>query len=341
MGIYQNRGVVLRRRPQGELVDGDLELVDLPIPELGDGDILVEVHWLSLDPYMRPRLNDLKGYAEPVGIGDVIVGESVGRVVESKSDNYRVGDFVTCYSGWQKYFVARDSDESIHRIVDSEIPLQAYLGAAGMPGRTAYGGLMHLGKPKAGETVVVSAASGAVGSVVGQLAKELGCRAVGIAGGDAKCRYVTDELGFDECIDYKSGNLLENLKAACPKGIDVYYENVGGDVTKAVAQLLNPGARVPVCGFVSAYNEKDLQQIETPFHILGALENPPEHRFFLVSEWDDQHAETTQKLAGKVKDGSLKYRETIAEGLENAEDAFKGMLKGKNFGKQLVKVKLD
>ncbi len=338
MSAYSNRKVVLNKRPQGEIQDGDLVLKEEPVRDLKDGEVLIKTLWLSLDPYMRPRMNDSKGYMDPIEIGAPIVGESVGRVVESKSENYAVGDVVTVYSGWQEYCIIPGNAEMVYKIKDQGVPLQTYLGVAGMPGRTGYCGLMYVGKPKAGETVVVAAASGPVGTVVGQTAKQEGCRVVGIAGGPEKCRYVVEELGFDACIDYKAGNLDADLAAACPNGIDVYFENVGGDVAKAVAKLLNPGARVPICGYVSAYNAEDQSKVETPFHIFGALDPKPEHRFFLVTEWQDKHQEITALLAEQVASGKLKYSETVAEGLDNAVEAFKGMLKGKNFGKQLVHI---
>lgn len=338
MTTYKNRAVVLNRRPEGEIRDGDLELRERPVPELKQGDVLVQTLWLSLDPYMRPRMNDSKGYMDPIALGGVIVGESIGRVVESKSDKYRVGDLVTCYSGWQEYFVFPEDEPMVYKVNPNGVPLQVFLGVAGMPGRTGYCGLMFVGKPKAGETVVVSAASGPVGTVVGQTAKQVGCRVVGVAGGPEKCRFVVDELGFDACVDYKAGNLAADLKAACPNGVDIYFENVGGEVTKAVAPLLNEGARVPICGYVSAYNAADPSKVETPFHILKQLDPVPEHRFFLVTEWQDKHQEITKILADRVASGQLKYAETVAEGLDNAVDAFKGMLKGKNFGKQLVHI---
>lgn len=338
MSRYTNRKIVLNQRPQGEIRDGDLLLKEEPVRELRDGEVLIQTLWLSLDPYMRPRMNDSKGYMDPIEIGAPIVGESVGRVVESNSANYQAGDLVTVYSGWQEYCIIPGDAPMVYKIKDQGAPLQTYLGVAGMPGRTGYCGLMYVGKPKAGETVVVSAASGPVGTVVGQTAKQLGCRVVGVAGGPEKCRYVVEELGFDACVDYKAGNLEADMAAACPQGIDVYFENVGGEVTRAVAKLLNPGARVPICGYVSAYNAEDASKVETPFHVFGALDPKPEHRFFLVTEWQDQHQEITALLAGQVASGQLKYSETVAEGLENAVEAFKGMLKGKNFGKQLVHI---
>lgn len=338
MTEYQNRAIVLNQRPEGEIKEGDLVMKETPVRELRDGEVLAQTLWLSLDPYMRPRMNDAKGYMDPVAIGAVIVGESVGRVVESRSDKYEVGDLVTSYSGWQAYHIFPENAEMVYKVQPNGAPLQSYLGVAGMPGRTGYCGLMFVGKPKAGETVVVSAASGPVGTVVGQTAKKEGCRVVGIAGGKEKCDFVVNELGFDACVDYKAGNLDADLKAACPDGIDIYFENVGGAVTRAVAPLLNKGARVPICGYVSAYNATDMSKVETPFHVLKSLEEVPEHRFFLVTEWQDRHQEITKILADRVASGELKYRETVAEGLENAVEAFKGLLKGKNFGKQLVKV---
>lgn len=333
-----NRRVVLAKRPNGEIQEGDLVLEEAPIPELQDGEFLIQTLWLSLDPYMRPRMSDIKSYMEPLAIGEVITGESLGRVIASKTKRYAVGDIVTCYTGWQEYFVAKEDQDATYKVNTNGIPLQAYLGPAGMPGRTGYCGLKYVGKPKAGETVVVSAASGAVGTVVGQVAKAEGCRAVGIAGGPEKCAFLTDTLGFDAAVDYKSPSFINDLKAACPDGIDIYFENVGGDVAKAVAPLLNAGARVPICGYVSAYNAVDLMKVETPMHIFGALDPAPENRFFLVTEWQDQHQELTERLADYIKNGELKYQETIAEGLENSVEAFKGMLTGKNLGKQLVHI---
>lgn len=337
MTKYKNRAVVLNRRPHGEIQDGDLVIQERTVRPLKDGEVLTQTLWLSLDPYMRPRMNDAKGYMDPIGIGETIVGESVGRVVESRSDRYKVGDLVTSYSGWQEYSLFPDTADMVYKIDQKAgVPLQAYLGVAGMPGRTGYCGLMFVGKPKAGETVVVSAASGPVGTVVGQTARKENCRVVGVAGGPDKCRFVVEELGFDACVDYKAGNLEADLKAACPDGIDIYFENVGGAVTRAVAPLLNKGARVPICGYVSAYNATDMASVETPFHVLKALDDVPEHRFFLVTEWQGQHQEITGILADRVASGELKYRETVAQGLDNAVEAFKGMLQGRNFGKQLV-----
>jgi NADPH-dependent curcumin reductase CurA len=338
MSDHQNRSIVLARRPRGEVRDEDFRLDTAPVRELKPGEFLIKVLWLSLDPYMRPGMNDAESYLPPMPLGEAIRGESVGQIVESRSDQFSIGDYVTSYTGWTEYSVANDQLPMLHKLDPAGLPLSVFLGAAGMPGRTGYLGLTRVGKAQAGETVVVSAASGAVGSVVGQVAKMIGCRTVGVAGGEAKCRYVSDELGLDACVDYKAGNLAADLAAACPNGIDVYFENVGGDVTRAVAPLLNAGSRVPICGYVSQYNAADLASVDSPFGVLGSLTEPPEHRFFLVFEWEDEHAETTQRLAEWIKSGQLQYRESVVEGLDRAVDAFRGMLRGENFGKQLVKV---
>ena len=336
--MAMNTRIVLARRPEGEPTDDCFRVETVELPELEDKQILIKVNWLSLDPYMRPRMNDMKSYAKPLQIGDVMTGESTGVVLESKSDKYRSGDHVAAHLGWQSHIVADADNPAVMPVDLANGSLSAHLGVVGMPGRTAYFGLQEVGKPQAGETLVVAAASGAVGSVVGQMAKILGLRAVGVAGGPEKCRFVTEELGFDACIDYKADNFADKLAAACPDGIDVYFENVGGDVTKAVAELLNPGARVPICGYISNYNDTDLTQAETPFHILKRLDAVPEHRFFLVTEWHERWLEATRQLGQWIGEGKLKYRESVGEGLENAPEYFRGMLKGRNFGKQLVKV---
>jgi len=330
--------MVMAKRPVGEPGDECFRLEVADVPALQPGQILIKVLWLSLDPYMRGRMNDVKSYAKPLEVGDVMTGESAGIVLESKSDRYKPGDYVTAHMGWQTMIVADDDEPRLMKVDLKNGTLSAHLGVVGMPGRTAYFGLMEVGKPRAGETLVVAAASGAVGSVVGQLAKIKGLRVVGIAGGADKCRYVKEELGFDECLDYKSGNLSEKLRAACPDGIDIYFENVGGDVTRAVAPLLNEGARVPICGYVSNYNAEDITQVETPFQILKTAPYVPEHRFFVVTEWQDQWQQATEQLGEWVSAGKIRYRESVGEGLENAPELFRGLLKGKNFGKQLVKI---
>ena len=333
-----NKRVLFSKRPLGEPDDDCFRIDEVATPDLGPNEILIKTCWLSLDPYMRGRMNDMKSYTEPMQIGDVMTGESTGIVEESNSDKWQVGDRVAAHMGWQTYIVAKGDDARLMKVDLDNGTLSAHLGVVGMPGRTAYFGLTEVGKPKVGETLVVAAASGAVGSAVGQIAKILGLRAIGIAGGSEKCRYVKEELQFDDCLDYKSGNFAEKLGLACPDGVDIYFENVGGEVTKTVAPLLNEGARVPICGYISNYNDEDITKAETPFHILKQLKTVPEHRFFVVYEWQDRYEEATRQLGQWTKDGLLKYRESIGEGLENAPELFRGLLKGKNFGKQLVKV---
>ncbi len=333
-----NKRVLFAKRPLGEPDDDCFKIDEVEIPALGPNEILIKTCWLSLDPYMRGRMNDMKSYTEPMQIGDVMTGESTGIVEQSNSDKWQVGDRVAAHMGWQTYIVAKGDDARLMKVDLDNGSLSAHLGVVGMPGRTAYFGLTEVGKPKAGETLVVAAASGAVGSAVGQIAKILGLRSIGIAGGSEKCRYVKEELQFDDCLDYKSGNLDDKLSVACPDGIDLYFENVGGDVTKAVAPQLNQGARVPICGYISNYNDEDITKAETPFHILKQLEHVPEHRFFVVYEWQDRYDEATRQLGEWIKEGHLKYRESVGEGLENAPELFRGLLRGKNFGKQLVKI---
>ena len=333
-----NKRVLFAKRPLGEPDDDCFKIDEVATPDLGPNEILIKTCWLSLDPYMRGRMNDMKSYTEPMQIGDVMTGESTGIVEESNSDKWQVGDRVAAHMGWQTYIVAKGDDARLMKVDLDNGTLSAHLGVVGMPGRTAYFGLTEVGKPKLGETLVVAAASGAVGSAVGQIAKILGLRSIGIAGGSEKCRYVKEELQFDDCLDYKSGNFAEKLGLACPDGVDIYFENVGGEVTKTVAPLLNEGARVPICGYISNYNDEDITKAETPFHILKQLKTVPEHRFFVVYEWQDRYEEATRQLGQWIKDGLLKYRESIGEGLENAPELFRGLLKGKNFGKQLVKV---
>ena len=333
-----NKRVLFAKRPLGEPDDDCFKIDEVEIPALGPNENLIKTCWLSLDPYMRGRMNDMKSYTEPMQIGDVMTGESTGIVEQSNSDKWQVGDRVAAHMGWQTYIVAKGDDARLMKVDLDNGSLSAQLGVVGRPGRTAYFGLTEVGKPKAGETLVVAAASGAVGSAVGQIAKILGLRAIGIAGGSEKCRYVKEELQFDDCLDYKSGNLDDKLSVACPDGIDLYFENVGGDVTKAVAPQLNQGARVPICGYISNYNDEDITKAETPFHILKQLEHVPEHRFFVVYEWQDRYDEATRQLGEWIKEGHLKYRESVGEGLENAPELFRGLLRGKNFGKQLVKI---
>ena len=338
MSERTNTRILLDKRPVGEPKDDDFKIETVPVTEPKGGELLLKVLWLSLDPYMRGRMSDAESYAPPVDLGQVMVGETVNQVVVSKSAEFAVGDIVIGEGGWQEYLTV-EANPKRYRKVDPELgPISTALHALGMTGRTAYFGLLRVGEPKPGETVVVAAASGAVGSVVGQVAKIKGCRAVGIAGGKEKCDYLVNELGFDAAIDRKSGHMAEELKAACPDGIDVYFENVGGEVLQAVVPLLNPGARVPICGFVSQYNKKDASEVVNPAEVLANLPEVPTHRFLLVREWIKEWNDVSKELSEWVKEGKLKYRESIVEGIKNAPQAFQGLLRGENFGKQLVKV---
>ena len=331
-----NRQIRLKSRPVGAPSASNFDIVDAPLPPLADNGVLRRTIYLSLDPYMRGRMNDARSYAAPVNVGDVMCGHTVSQVVESSNPAFRAGDFVAGYDGWQQY--GASSGKDLRPLEPGAAPISTALSVLGMPGMTAWIGLMDIGKPQAGETVVVSAASGAVGSVVGQLAKVHGCRAVGVAGSDDKCRYVTDVLGFDACVNYKSGNLLSALKEACPNGIDVYFENVGGAVFGAVMLLLNRGARIPLCGVIADYNATSLDRSPSlrPLLVSRAL-----IQAFIVSDHPDRYAAALQEMAPLVRSGRLKYREDITEGIETAPDAFIGLLEGRNFGKALVRVSPD
>ena len=309
-----------------------------PMPEPKDGEYLSRTIWMSLDPYMRGRMAETKGYAANVNLGDPMVGGTVGQVVKSRHPRFKEGDFVAEYSGWQSYAVSNGAMSM--KLDPDAAPLSTALSVLGMPGMTAWWGLMMIGKPKAGESVVVSAASGAVGSVVGQLAKLHGCRAVGIAGGKDKCDYVVKELGFDACVDYRAAgaNLFKELRGAAPKGIDVYFENVGGAVQAAVLPQLNDFARVPLCGLISQYNEMQIAPART-----GACcwSSAPPSQGFIVSDHFGEMEGFWKEVPAAVKSGKIKYREDIVKGIENAPEAFMGLLKGKNFGKLLVQVSDD
>jgi len=333
-----NRRVVLASRPKGEPLQENFRLESSPIPAPGEDQVLLKTVWLSLDPYMRGRMSDGPSYAAPVQIGEVMGARTVSEVVESKSDTLKPGDVVLCDAGWQEYYAT--DVKKVQKLDPSAAPVSTALGVLGMPGLTAYTGLLNIGQPKAGETVVVAAAAGAVGAIVGQVAKIWGCRAVGIAGGAEKCAYVVNDLGFDACLDHKSENLTPDLKAACPKGIDVYFENVGGKVFEAVLPLLNPFARIPVCGLISAYNATALPAgpDQTPILMRSVLTKRLTFRGFIVSDYASQYPDFLREVSGWIREGKLKYREDVVDGIENAVSAFQGLLKGKNFGKMLVRV---
>lgn len=334
-----NRQILLDNRPQGEATASNFKLVTVQTPPLQDGQVLVRHHYLSLDPYMRGRMNEGKSYAQPQPLGEVMIGGTVGEVVESRHPKFSVGDQVVGMGGWQEYSVVDAKQPGAVRKVDTtHVPLSHYLGAVGMPGVTAWYGLVKIIEPKAGETMVVSAAAGAVGSAYGALAKARGCRVVGIAGGKDKCDYVVKELGFDACIDYKqhqdAGSLSKALKEACPTGIDGYFENVGGMVLDAVLTRMNAHGRIAVCGMIAGY---DGQPVPMSYPQL-ILTNRLKVQGFIVSEHMEVWPEALAELGKLVGSGKLRPRESVAQGIEAAPQAFLGLLKGKNFGKQLVKL---
>jgi NADPH-dependent curcumin reductase len=327
----ENKRVLLASRPAGEVSEDNFRIDAVPLQQPGDGEVLVKNLWLSLDPYMRGRMSDAKSYVKGVDIGEVMVGQTVGEVVDSRHPELKKGDKVLTQLGWQQYGVAKE----VTRLDEKRAPLSYYLGVLGMPGMTAYFGLKEIGQPKAGETVVVSAASGAVGSVVGQLARLWGCRAVGIAGGREKCDYVTRELGFDACVDYKAGNLPRDLKEACPKGVDVYFENVGGEMLDTLLRNMNVFSRIVVCGLIAEYSVTQPYGLKM---IRSVLVNRIKMQGMIVFDWKDRYKEAVVALGNYFSQGKIKYRESVVEGLENAPRGLIGLLKGKNFGKQLVRL---
>ncbi|MFO1100584.1 MAG: NADP-dependent oxidoreductase [Xanthobacteraceae bacterium] len=328
-----NRQILLKIRPEGTPSLENFELTENPTPEPGDGEVLMRTIYLSLDPYMRGRMNATKSYAPPASIGQPMVGGTVGEVINSRNPDYSVGDIVLGFGGWQEY--ALSNGAGLRKLDPKRAPISTALGVLGMPGMTAYCGLLEIGQPKPGETVVVAAASGAVGSVVGQIARIKGCRAIGIAGGADKCRFVTSELGFDACIDHRAPDFAEQLEAACPKGIDVYFENVGGAVQQTVWPLLNDFARVPVCGLIAQYNLTAPMPGPDMFSI---LRRRLLLRGFIVFDFAAKEADFLRDMGEWVRTGRVKYREHVVEGLENAPASFLGVLQGKNFGKMLVRV---
>ena len=334
-----NRQFLLDSRPQGEASASNFKLVTSETPPLQDGQVLVRHHYMSLDPYMRGRMDDAKSYAKPQPLGQVMQGGTVGEVVESRSPGFNPGDKVIGAGGWQEYSVVDAGQAGALRKVDtSKVPLSYYLGAVGMPGVTAWYGLVKILQPKAGQTMVVSAAAGAVGSAFGALAKARGCRVVGIAGGEEKCGYVVKDLGFDACVDYKqhadAGSLSRALRDACPDGVHGYFENVGGLVMDAVMLRMNDFGRIAVCGMIAGYNGKPVPMTYPQIILRSRLTVEG----FIVSEHMDVWPQALQELAGLVAAGTLRPRESVAEGIESAPEAFLGLLKGRNFGKQLVKL---
>jgi len=333
MAPLMNRKICLAARPRGLPVVSDFALVEAPVGEIGDGEFLVHNLYLGLAPASRIRMGESRAYAEPTPIGDVVYGQSVGRVIASRHPGFQVGEAVHIDSGWQEYTISRGP--GTFKIDAAAAPLTAHLSVLGSSGLTAYAGMMDVAHPKAGETVVISAASGAVGSVVGQIAKILGCRAVGIAGGPDKCRYVVEELGFDACVDHRAPDFPAKLAAACPKGIDVDFENVGGAVRDAVWTLLNDHARVAICGLISEYNEA--APAPGP-NWMAALTRRITIQGFLLRDRLAHRDAYLAALTAWLQQGKIRYREDVTVGLENAPAAFIGLLQGRNFGKAIVKI---
>lgn len=332
MSVTAFQRIVLASRPRGQVVPDNFRLETATVPALRAGEVLVRNHFLSLDPYMRGRMSDAKSYASAQAIDDTMIGGTAGVVVESQHERFAPGDHVVGMLGWAEMGVADGA--MLRKVKADQIPLSAYLGVLGMPGMTAWYGMNQIMRPKAGETVLVSAASGAVGSAVGQLAKLRGCRAVGIAGGPEKCAYVVNELGFDACVDYKAGNLKADLAAAAPDGIDALFENVGGEGFDTALPLMNAFGRIALCGLIAGYNGDDLAVRNLRFLLTSRLTL----QGFIVTEHMDLWPQGLGELATLVAEGKLKYRETVAQGLAAAPEAFIGLLSGRNFGKQLVRL---
>jgi len=339
MTAQLNKRIVLASRPVGAPTEQNLRLETVEKPEPAEGEILLRTIYLSLDPYMRGRMSDAKSYAEPVAIGDVMVGGTVCQVEASHNPDFNVGEWVLAYTGWQQYAIS--NGEGLLKLGDNPTTPSYALGIMGMPGFTAYMGLLDIGAPKAGETIVVAAATGPVGATVGQIGKLKGCRVVGIAGGEEKCRYAVEELGFDHCIDHKSSHFEQQLSEACTQGIDVYYENVGGKVFDAVLPLLNTGARIPLCGLVSQYNATSLPEGPDRLSMLmGTLlvKRIKMQGFIIFDDYAHRYDEFAADMEAWLKEGKIKYKEQVVDGLENTVNAFSGLLEGKNFGKLVINV---
>lgn len=334
MNQESNRRITLKSRPDGYPQPSDFELVEEPIPQPQEGEVLVKAIWLSLDPYMRGRMNDVQSYAPSVQLGSVIVGGVVGRVVESRTPAFAAGDLVEGPLGWQQY--ATSDGRNLRRVDAGLGPLSTALGILGMPGMTAFFGLLNVCEPKPGDTVVVSAASGAVGQVVGQIAKIMGCRVIGIAGTQDKINYIVSELGFDVGINYKTDDVRASLAGACPLGVDVYFDNVGGDISDAVMENLADFARIAICGQISQYNLAE--PALGPRNVRLLTTHQARMEGFLVFQFAARHDQGRQRIAGWIREGKIKYKEDIVYGIENAPTAFIGMMRGENFGKLLVKV---
>lgn len=340
MPVGRNRQIQLAARPEGAPKDSDFRLAEVAMPAPGAGELLCRTIYLSLDPYMRGRMSGAKSYAASVEIGDVMVGGAVSEVVESNLAGFTPGDIVFAYSGWQDYWVAGSDAPGLRKVDPAMASISTALGILGMPGMTAYTGLLNIGQPKEGETLVVAAASGAVGSLVGQIAKIKGCRTVGIAGSPEKCAYVVEELGFDACLNHKDAGFPEALAAACPDGVDIYWENVGGAVFDAVLPLFNFFARVPVCGLIAQYNMTELPPgpNRIPALMRCVLSQRLRIQGFIVWDYAAQEQVFVETMSGWIREGRVKYREDIVDGLESAPKTFIGLLEGSNFGKQVIRV---
>jgi len=341
MNSQRNRRIVLAKRPVGLPADDvfRMETGDVPTPD--EGEVVARTLYLSLDPYMRGRMNDAPSYVPPLQLGDVLTGGTVGEVVASRQDGVAPGDIVEGYGGWQDYASFKPGE--CRKVDPAIVPISTALGVLGMPGQTAYGGLMEIGKPKAGETLVVAAASGAVGAVVGQIAKIKGCRVVGIAGGEDKCAYIKDELGFDDAVSHRDPAFADKLAAACPDGIDIYWENVGGPVFDAVLPLLNDFARIPVCGLIHWYNVTELPTLvdPTPKLMRAVLVKRLQIQGFIVFDYNHLMNDFLTEVSAWIREGKIAFREDVREGLENAPAALNDLLQGGNFGKMLIKVADD
>ncbi|KAB0289428.1 NADP-dependent oxidoreductase [Vibrio fortis] len=333
-----NRRIVLASRPVGAPTQDNFRLETVAVPSIKEGEVLLRSIYLSLDPYMRGRMNDAKSYAEPVAIDEVMVGATVCQVEQSQHSDYQVGEWVLAYTGWQDYGVS--NGEGLVKLGMEPSHPSFALGIMGMPGFTAYMGLLDIGQPKEGDTLVVAAATGPVGATVGQIGKLKGCRVIGVAGGEEKCRHAKEVLGFDECIDHKAEDFAEQLAAACDKGIDVYFENVGGKVFDAVMPLLNTGARVPVCGLISQYNATSLPDgPDRMSALMGMLlvKRIKMQGFIIFDDYAHRYNEFATQMADWLAQGKIQYKEQVVEGFENAPQAFMGLLKGENFGKLVIK----
>ena len=341
MSVHGNRRIVMAARPEGAPRDGDFRLEEVPRARPGDGEMLLRTIYLSLDPYMRGRMNAGKSYAPAVEVGETMVGATVCEVAESRHERFSRGDIVLAYTGWQEWAVS--DGQGVRKLDPSLAPVSTALGVLGMPGLTAYVGMLDIGRPEAGNTVVVSAASGAVGSVAGQIARLRGARVVGVAGAQEKCRYVIDELRFDGCVSHRDADLAARLAEACPEGVDVYYDNVGGKVLEAVLPLLNVGARVPVCGGIAHYNDPDPLPgpDRLPKFMRAVLTRRLTVQGFIILDHGHRMKAFLADMSRWLGDGAIKYREDRVEGLENAPQAFRGLLEGRNFGKMLVVVGAD